>query len=231
MSKIKLLIVDDEVNIAKTIAATFASDEFECQSCYDGLVAWQQIAHNTWDVVFLDLRLPGLDGMEILKRIYENNISSDIVIMTAHGTVDNAVQAMKYGAVDFISKPLEPSSLRDVVTLILKRRNLTETQALEFEGFLELTKQHIKERQYHKARSIIKKAIELKPHSAVAYNLLGALDEVLDDKSSAVQAYQMALSFDTQYLPAKENLQRLTSMESTTISILDYLSSKTRDVK
>lgn len=231
MTKTKLLIVDDEVNITKTIAATFAQAEFDCHSCFDGVTAWQQLSEMTWDVVFLDLRLPGLDGMEILKRLSEHNIKTDIVIITAHGTIENAVQAMKYGAVDFINKPLDPESLRAVVALIINRRHLNENQALAFDELVELAKQQIKERNYHKARVHIKNAIDMKPNSAIAYNLLGALDEVLEDKSSAVQAYQMALSFDPLYLPAKENLQRAISLESNTISILDFLSAKARDTK
>lgn len=230
MSQVRILIIDDEINIAKTIAATFAKAEYLIELCHDGTEGLNRLQTEVWDIVFLDIRLPGIDGMQILKQIYDNKIAVNVVMITAYGSIENAVQAMKYGAVDFVPKPLEPEVLRAIVSRIISRQLLTEQNVTEYLEFIELAKLHIKDREYHKAHDIIKRAISQKPESAEAYNLLGAINEVLGDNIAASQAYQMAIRFDANYQPALENLKRITSMEANSAGLLDLMASlKNRD--
>jgi DNA-binding NtrC family response regulator len=229
MAQIKILIIDDEVNIAKTIAATFSKTDYLVELIHDGKQGLQKLQSEAWDIVFLDIRLPGMDGMEILKEIYDHNMPVNIIMITAYGSIENAVQAMKYGAIDFVPKPLEPENLRDIVTKIIARKHLNEQNVIDYQEFIELAKQHIKQRDYHKANAAIKQAIAQKPESAEAYNLLGAVSEVLGDNIAAAQAYQMALKFDNHYQAAKENLNRITSLEGNSASMLDLLATLKRD--
>ena len=223
MASLKLLIVEDEINIAKTIAATFNSEDYETQIYTDGLQAWENIYSKPNDIVFLDIMLPGIDGMEILKRIHENNIQTSVVMITAFGSIDYAVQAMKYGAVDFLQKPLDPSGLRNVVQKIRDRIKLNESNAHEYEQIIELVKLEISKREYHNAHDLIKKAISLKQESAEAYNLLGAIREIMGDNISAAQSYQLAIKFDKNYKPALDNLDRITSLEANSADLFDIL--------
>jgi DNA-binding NtrC family response regulator len=231
MSQVRILIIDDEINIAKTIAATFAKTDFLVEICHDGTEGLKRLQTETWDVVFLDIRLPGMDGMEILKQIYDNKLQVNVVMVTAYGSIENAVQAMKYGAVDFVPKPLEPQVLREIVRKIISRHLLSEQNVVEYQEIIELTKRHIKEREYHKAHADIKQAITQKPESSEAYNLLGAINEVLGDNIAASQAYQMAIKFDAHYLPALENLKRITSMEANSSSLMDLMASLNKETK
>ncbi len=224
MSQIKMLIIDDEINITKTIAASFAKNGYFIQQCNDGNEGLKRLNEEKWDIAFLDIRLPGIDGMKILKQIYENQISVNVIMITAYGSVENAVQAMKYGAVDFVSKPLEPATLRNIVDKIISRQHLSEQSVIEYHEFIELAKLYIKQREFHKAHDAIKKALTQKPESAEAYNLLGAINEVLGDIVAASQAYQMAIRFDADYQPALENLKRITSMEANSADLLDMMS-------
>jgi len=223
MSQVRMLIIEDEINIAKTIAATFSKTVYKVEQCHDGTEGLKKLQTEEWDIVFLDIRLPGIDGMEILKQISETQTPVNVIMITAYGSIENAVQAMKYGAVDFVPKPLEPEVLRDIVRKVIARRLYTEQNVAEYQEFIELTKLHIKSREYQKAHVVIKKAIAQKPESAEAYNLLGAINEVLGDNIAAAQAYQMAIKFDAYYNPALENLKRITSMEANSASLLDLM--------
>jgi DNA-binding NtrC family response regulator len=230
MSQVRMLIIEDEINIAKTIAATFAKADYLIELCHDGTEGLTRLQTEMWDIVFLDIKLPGLDGMEILKRISEEKLPVNVIMITAYGSIENAVQAMKYGAVDFVPKPLEPENLRDIVRKVIARHLFTEQNVIEYQEFIELAKLHIQAREYHKAHAVIKKALAQKPEAAEAYNLLGAINEVLGDNIAAAQAYQMAIKFDANYLPALENLKRITSMEANSASLLDLMATlKVRD--
>jgi DNA-binding NtrC family response regulator len=121
MAKIKLLIVDDEVNITKTIAATFAHWDYEVDTCHDGLTALAKIRETAWDIILLDLRLPGMDGLDVLKAMRAEKILTDVIIITAHGSIDNAIETMRYGATEFLQKPLDPDLLRTTVVKVLDR--------------------------------------------------------------------------------------------------------------
>ena len=70
--------------------------------------------------MFLDLKMPGMDGMEVLRQINDNWPKIRVIIITAHGTIDTAVEAIKSGAVDFIQKPFSPGEIRELANLVLR---------------------------------------------------------------------------------------------------------------
>lgn len=229
MSQIKILIIDDEINIAKTIAAVFSDASYAVEVCNDGLSGWNRLSQEKWDIVFLDIRMPEMDGMEVLKKLYDSGKQQNIVMITAYGSIENAVQAMKYGAIDFIMKPLDLGVIRQLVSDILSRPLLLQRDLSNYKEHLEHAKLMIQKREYAAAKSSVKKALKEVPESAEAYNLLGALYEVMDDLGSAVQAYQMALRFDNNYKPAQENISRVTSLEGNTASLIDLMRSLKKD--
>lgn len=228
MPAMKILIVEDEANIANTIRATFSGQGHSCEICPDGETALQKLNSSSWDIMFLDIRLPGISGMEVLQQVHEQKTAVSVVMITAYGSIDFAVQAMKYGAVDFIRKPFEPGALREIVNALQERKSLQESKAISYNELLELAKRQIQEREFHKAHNTLKNALNLAPESAEAYNLLGAVTEILGDSVAAVQAYQMALKFDKGYKPALENLKRITSMEANSVGLTDMMSSLLR---
>jgi len=121
VKKSRVLVVDDEKNIRLTIAQALEKLQVEVDNAINGEEALQKIKQDDYRLVLLDLKLPGLDGVEVLRRLRGFNQKIKVLIITAHGTVENAVEAMKLGAVDFIQKPFTPDEIRSFVAKALAR--------------------------------------------------------------------------------------------------------------
>jgi DNA-binding response OmpR family regulator len=149
--------------------------------------------------------------MEILRHIKDEWPKIRVIIITAHGTIESAVEAMKLGAVDFVQKPFSPGEIRDLATVVLERETLDEKSAVDYRSLIELTKRHISDRRFAAARETVRKAIGADPTQPEAYNLLGVLLEIKGDWLEAQKFYRAALEIDSTFKPARENLERTTS--------------------
>jgi CheY-like chemotaxis protein len=116
-----ILIVDDEKHIRLTLARSLETMGVETDSAEDGNEALAKLKLREFGLILLDLHLPGVDGMEVLRQLRESNRDIRIIIITAYGTIDLAVEAMKLGAVDFISKPFLPEEIRKRVAHVFDR--------------------------------------------------------------------------------------------------------------
>ncbi|MCC7386059.1 MAG: sigma-54-dependent Fis family transcriptional regulator [Deltaproteobacteria bacterium] len=110
-----VLIVDDEVNLRKVLEAMLRREGYHVLTASDGQEALERLAKHPVDLVLTDLRMPKLDGMSLLRQVLAEYTGIPVIILTAHGTVDNAVEAMKLGAFDFLTKPFDKDELRVVV--------------------------------------------------------------------------------------------------------------------
>ncbi len=108
-------MVDDEANLRKVLAAMLRKDGYEVTAAQDGEQALAEFEKNGADVVITDLVMPKLGGMDLLNRVKGLRPDIPVIIITAHGTVDSAVEAIKAGAFDYITKPFEHSEIRGVV--------------------------------------------------------------------------------------------------------------------
>ncbi len=129
MNAASVLIVDDEPSIRLMFHTTLQSAGYDAVEASDGPSALERIHQSTPDVVLLDLKMPGMDGMETLRQMRERGDDTAVVIVTAHGSIADAVAAMKLGAVDFLTKPITPDSLRRVVREVILRHGRPEPQA------------------------------------------------------------------------------------------------------
>ena len=93
-----------------------------------GEEALAKLAEEDFGLVLLDLRMPGMAGMEVLRRVRATRSHVRVIIITAYGTVESAVEAMKLGAVDFIQKPFSPREIRDLISKVLERDSLGRTK-------------------------------------------------------------------------------------------------------
>jgi two-component system, OmpR family, alkaline phosphatase synthesis response regulator PhoP len=211
MKRQSILIVDDEKNIRLTMRQALESLEFPVQTAVNGEEALQKLGAGFFGLVFLDLKMPGMDGMAVLRRIMAEWPKTRVVIITAHGTVASAVEAMKLGAVDFVQKPFSPHEIRELANRVLEREDLDENTALDYRSLIELAKRHITDRSFAAAREAVRRAVAADPNQPEAYNLLGALLEIKGTWVEAQKFYRAALDIDPTFKPAMENLERTTS--------------------
>lgn len=124
----KVLIVDDELNMRLVLAAMLKKEGYAITAAADGREALQILKSNKMDVVVTDLKMPHLDGMELLHCITEQYPDVPVIMITAHGTVATAVEALKKGALDYITKPFELDDLKNVISKAIKTRTLNESE-------------------------------------------------------------------------------------------------------
>jgi DNA-binding NtrC family response regulator len=120
----KLLVVDDEKNIRDGLAAALRMDKYDVEIAADGNEGWKRFEKGDIDLVITDLKMPGLSGEELLKRIGMESPGIPVIVLTGHGTVENAVDAMRNGAYDFLTKPLNLDRLSLLVKRALQNREL-----------------------------------------------------------------------------------------------------------
>jgi len=128
----KVLIVDDEKSIRTTLKDILEFEKYEVDEAVDGLDCLVKIKQNQYDVIVLDIKMPKMDGMDVLERIQELAYETPVVMISGHATIDTAVDAVKKGAFDFISKP--PDLNRLLITLrnaLDKSSLITEKKVLQ----------------------------------------------------------------------------------------------------
>ncbi|UCG91203.1 MAG: sigma-54-dependent Fis family transcriptional regulator [candidate division WOR-3 bacterium] len=124
MEKGRILIVDDEESIRTSLVDLLGKNGYDALAVEDGYKALEKVKEEEWDVALVDLKMPGIDGFEVLKKIGEINPHMVVIIITAYGTVDNAVAAMKEGAADYVMKPFTADEICIRVEKVLEKRRL-----------------------------------------------------------------------------------------------------------
>ncbi len=119
-----ILIVDDEASIRSSLREIFEYEEHKVSEAENGKEAISLVKKDAFDLIFCDIKMPGMDGIEVLERFQEMGLATPVVMISGHGTVETAVDALKKGAWDFIEKPL------DLNRILVTMRNATEQSAL-----------------------------------------------------------------------------------------------------
>jgi DNA-binding NtrC family response regulator len=116
----KILVVDDEKAIRRSIKEILEFEKHTIDEAEDGNLAFEMALKNNYDIILSDIKMPKLDGVELLQKLIENNVNSSVIIMSGHGTIETAVDAVKIGAYDYLAKPI------DLNRLLVSVRNATE---------------------------------------------------------------------------------------------------------
>ncbi len=124
----QILVADDEPNLRRVLRAQLERDGWEVHTAEDGDDAWRAMQDHHIDVVISDLRMPGLDGMALLERMVRDFPDVPVIMITAHGTVDTAVEALKLGAFDYVTKPFDRDELKNVIDKAARTRELRITE-------------------------------------------------------------------------------------------------------
>lgn len=128
----KVLIVDDEKSIRRTLREILEFQDYHVEEAADGMECVVKIKQNTYDVIILDIKMPKMDGLEALERIQEISPETAVIMISGHGTIDTAVEAVKKGAFDFIAKPPDLNRLLITIRNALDKSSLiTETKTLK----------------------------------------------------------------------------------------------------
>lgn len=121
----RILVVDDEINIRGALVTLLEKRGYQVRSASSGDDALGHLGGMPADLVITDLRMPGLSGMEFLRRLKASWPDTEVVVMTAYGSIDTAVEAMRHGAYDYVTKPIDRERFPVVVEKALERHNLT----------------------------------------------------------------------------------------------------------
>jgi two-component system, cell cycle sensor histidine kinase and response regulator CckA len=146
MVKQRILIVDDEIRMCESLEILLSGRDYDIQCFTDGRKALSYIQDHGCDLVLLDLIMPDMDGFTVLTRIKENFPDVQVIIMTAQGSAEYAVAALKGGADDFLCKPFEMDELIKRIQNILNSRRLSKQNAL-IEGKLAMTEAQLRQAQ------------------------------------------------------------------------------------
>ena len=126
-----ILVVDDEPGVRSSVTGVLRDEGFEVEAVGTGEECLDRVAQRSYDVIVLDVWLPGIDGLTTLQRLSERHVDAQVVIISGHGNIESAVRAIKMGAFDFIEKPLSLEKTVLVVRNALRQRDLeTENRAL-----------------------------------------------------------------------------------------------------
>lgn len=206
-----ILIVDDEKNIRLTLSQALEILGVEIDTASNGNEALDRLKEKDFGLILLDLKMPGMDGMEVLRQVSDIRPDIRIIIITAYGTIESAVEAMKLGAADFIQKPFAAEEVRELVRRVIDREEIDERKGVDYASSIELAKRCIGGRHFDAAIEHVRKALSVDPGRPEAFNLLGGLMEIRGDRLEAQKNYRAALSLDPSYEPAIKNLGRSTN--------------------
>ena len=206
-SEVHILVVDDERNIRNNLRMVLEADGYKVDTASNGDDALLRVKDGRYDIVFVDIQMPKMDGLELLRYLRGLRPKMPVVMLTAYGTVRRAVEAMKLGAVDFIEKPFDPKAIQLLCQEILEREKIGTTGTVD--ELLHLAKLARERKALTEARVHLKIAMMRDLSRPEPYYELGELCEDEGQVNHAVQYYYMALEAQSTFEPARAALIRL----------------------
>ncbi len=121
---VSILVVDDEFSVRDSLYNWFKAEGYRVDTAENGMEALKKLQEGPWDIALVDIKMPGMDGMELQRHIKKIDNTIIVIIVTAYATVDTAVDAMKEGAFDYLSKPVDPDKLSILIRNAVNQRRL-----------------------------------------------------------------------------------------------------------
>lgn len=184
----KVLIIDDTKNIRNLLTTCLELEGYTVSLAGNGKEALELLRNEIFHLVFLDIRLPGISGTEILRQLREAGNTTPVIIMTAFGTVRNAVECTKLGAVAYLQKPFTAEKVRQVLTVF---RNIDK----EKEDFLVTAQKYYNQGEWEQAYRSLKQALAEEPNCGETYLLLAQVYEAQGKLAEAERFYKIAGEF------------------------------------
>ncbi len=211
MNHPKIFIVDDERTIRLTFRLALETDGYDVQEAASADEAAMGFKAEKYDLAILDLRLGEDSGLDVLASMRQQGVQTPTLMITAYGSIRNAVRAMQLGAIDFLEKPIEPVALRKLVADILGRHQPRPEDVAPggFEDCLREGKRLINLQQFAAAAEQITAALKLDDRSPEGHNLRGILFEIAGDYDAAKKSYGQAIRLDSRHEGAQQNMRRI----------------------
>ncbi|MGD9947376.1 MAG: response regulator [Desulfobulbus sp.] len=126
MARYDVLIVDDEQDFREIMTKKLGKRDLNCDSAADGVAALEMIKSKNYDVILLDVKMPGMDGIEALREIKNIAPMVEVVMLTGHASVESGINGIKYGAFDYLMKPMEVDSLMEKLDAAYERKKIQQ---------------------------------------------------------------------------------------------------------
>lgn len=211
MNSGKIFLIDDERTIRLTFRLALETDGYDVQEAASADEAMMGFRTETYDLVVLDLRLGEDSGLDVLTEMRRRGVKTPTLMITAYGSIRNAVRAMQLGAIDFLEKPIEPTALRKIVADIVGRHRPRPVDVVpgSFADCLREAKRLVNLQSFDAAAEKITEALRLDDKSPEAHNLRGVLHEISGDLDGAKRAYGRAIKLDSRHEAAQQNMRRI----------------------
>lgn len=185
----KVLIVDDTKNIRMILTKCLELEGYEVLTASDGTQALELFMTHSFDLAFLDIKLPGVRGTEVLKRIREKGIKTPVIIITAYATVKNAVDCTNLGAVAYVQKPFSADKIRNVL-MDFENSSLSSENEEDSDSFILRAKSYLDAEEFEKSLDFAQKALAKDIENPELYLLISRAYRGMGNERSAERFYQ-----------------------------------------
>jgi CheY-like chemotaxis protein len=201
--KRKVLVVDDEKNIRMTVQHSLMAANYDVETAANGLEGLEKFRGDHYDLILMDLRMPQVNGIEMLREIREKDTHIAAVVITAYLTIDTLLEAFALGVSDYIRKPFSPNDVRETVRRVIARETL---DIHHLPDTLEGARKALAEHDIPKAKELARQAIAKNTNDPDAYAFLGILEHLDGDMKAAEQTFHEALLLDPQHQLSRDYL-------------------------
>lgn len=192
----KVLVVDDTKNIRMILTKCLELEGYEVMTASDGKQALEMFTTHSFDLAFLDIKLPEIRGTEVLKRIRELGIKTPVIIITAYATVKNAVDCTNMGAVAYVQKPFSADKIKSVLRELDSNPMYNEQQINNVEKLISDARKFLEIKAYDKALEFSQKALSVDINKSEIYLIIHKAYEGLGSEENAKRFYQFYKSFN-----------------------------------
>lgn len=191
----RVLIVDDTKNIRMTLTKCLELEGYEVMTASDGKQALDMLTTQTFNLIFLDIKLPEIRGTEVFRRMRALGIKTPVIIITAYATVKNAVDCTNLGAVAYLQKPFSSEKIKSVLKELDTDSLFTDQDKNSLISYINKAKLHLDNGDYSKALDYSKKALSIELNEPEIYLLISKSYSGINDIENADRFYLLYKSF------------------------------------
>jgi len=183
-----ILVVDDTKNIREMLKTFLQLEGYRVFEAKNADEALEIFNSHQIDLMFTDIKLPNISGTELLKQVKKINQSTTVIVMTAFGTIKNAVECTKFGAAAYLQKPFTTKRVKFVLDEVLRKSTIKK----DVNSYITLSKKLIKEKDYLKAEDVLNKSLSIDKENKEIYLLISEIAEMQGNEEKAKKFSSMA---------------------------------------